>query len=120
MATAYGRNRSRSPGQCDMGASRTRAPRQCHRNDERLPCAGQPYSERGTLWLTAYFFRRKAFSMLFIYSTKALSTLSRFSIVEQLRMTVEWSRLPISWPMREAGILVYFCAKYMDICLVST
>ena len=55
-----------------------------------------------------YFFSLKEFSMLEISSRKALSTLRRCSIVLQEWITVEWSRPPISWPMREAGILVCF------------
>ena len=55
-----------------------------------------------------YFFSLKEFSMLEISSRKALSTLRRCSIVLQEWITVEWSRPPMSWPMREAGILVCF------------
>ena len=66
----------------------------------------------GTLFF--YDFNLNEFSMLLSSSWKALSTFSRCSMVLQLWITVEWSRFPMSCPMREAGIFVYFCARYMD------
>ena len=55
-----------------------------------------------------YFFSLKEFSMLEISAEKALSIFRRCSTALQLWMTVEWSRLPISCPIRPAGIFVYF------------
>ena len=62
----------------------------------------------------AYFFNLNSFSIPTISSLKALSVCSRCSTCEQLCSTVEWSRLPTSLPIRLAGILVYFEARYID------
>ena len=61
-----------------------------------------------------YRFNLNEFSMLCISLLNILSIFSRVSTCVQLWITVEWSRPPTSFPMREAGILVYFCAKYID------
>jgi len=61
-----------------------------------------------------YFFNLNEFSMLAMSASNSLSTFKRFSTVEQLCTTVEWSRLPMSCPILDAGILVYFEAKYID------
>lgn len=61
-----------------------------------------------------YFLSLKEFSMLEISAWKARSIFRRCSMALQLWMTVEWSRLPMSCPIRPAGIFVYFCAKNID------
>ena len=61
-----------------------------------------------------YFFNLKEFSMLLISAMNALSTFNRFSMVLQLWITVEWSRLPINVPIRAAESFVCFWARYID------
>ena len=68
---------------------------------------------RQTLKLIPYAFNLKEFSILAISAWNPLSTFSRSSIFEQLWITVLWSRLPTNFPIRLAGIFVYFCAIYM-------
>lgn len=46
--------------------------------------------------------------MLDTSAENILSVTRRFSTCVQLCITVEWSRLPTSFPMRLAGIFVYF------------
>lgn len=60
------------------------------------------------------FFTLNEFSMLVISLENFLSNFMRCSTWLQLYITVEWSRPPTSLPMRLAGILVYFCARYID------
>ena len=61
-----------------------------------------------SFYIIHYCFNLKEFSILLSSAENDLSTFSRCSTVEQLCITVEWSRPPISCPIREAGIFVYF------------
>ena len=63
-----------------------------------------------------YLLSLKAFSILVISSLNFLSSFMRCSTWVQLWMTVEWSLPPTSFPIRAAGILVCFCARYIDTC----
>ena len=69
---------------------------------------------------SGYCFNLKEFSMPWSSARKSLSAIMRFSTCVQLWITVEWSRLPTSLPIRAAGILVYFCARYMLTCRATT
>lgn len=60
------------------------------------------------------FFDLKEFSILVISLENFWSIFMRRSTWLQLYMTVEWSRPPTRRPIRLAGILVYFCARYID------
>lgn len=61
-----------------------------------------------------YLFSLNEFSMLVISSMKSLSVVMRWLTLVQLWITVEWSLPPSSLPILDAGILVYFCARYID------
>ena len=65
-------------------------------------------------------FNLNFFSIELTSSTNPLSFPNFCSICVQLCNTVLWSRFPISFPMREAGIFVCFWARYMESCLACT
>ena len=74
------------------------------------------HTARYYLPLLTNCFSLNEFSMLSISERKAASIFIRSSTCVQLWMTVEWSRSPTSFPILEAGIFVYFCARYIDTC----